>query len=110
MWAKTMNTLFYSRTNFAFCNNEKGDGIAGKKIACIAGKTQRMKRLLFAIVAFAAFACSDDKKTDASSTESAPVTPGIENTNGNVPDTSTTIRLNQPMPVDSSKINDSSSR
>ena len=44
-------------------------------------------------------ACNGDDKT--TETNSAPVTPGIDNVNGNLPDTSETIRLNRPLPVDS---------
>jgi hypothetical protein len=50
-------------------------------------------------------ACGNDNAK--TSTESAPVTPGIENTNGNIPDTSTTMRLNNPLPIDSSNLKDS---
>jgi len=34
-------------------------------------------------------------------------TPGHDNVNGNVPDTTSTIHLNKPLPKDSSRIKDS---
>lgn len=52
-------------------------------------------------------ACGNEKTTDSTEVESAPVTPGVDNVNGNVPDTTAGIRLNSPMPKDSSLVNDS---
>jgi hypothetical protein len=65
-----------------------------------------MRKLLYLAVMGFIISCGDNKSTDAA-TESAPVTPGIENTNGNMPDTSNTIPLNSTLPVDSSRLNDS---
>lgn len=59
---------------------------------------KKMFSILFVAVLFAA--CGNNNN-DETSTQSAPVTPGIDNVNGNVPDTTETIRLNRPMPVDS---------
>ncbi|RYZ45943.1 MAG: hypothetical protein EOO14_25140 [Chitinophagaceae bacterium] len=54
-------------------------------------------------------ACNSDSTTDGNG--AAPVTPGIDNVNGNVPDTSETIRLNNPLPTDSTTgITDTSSQ
>lgn len=64
-----------------------------------------MKKLLYLAVMGFIFSCSDNKSDAA--IESAPVTPGIENTNGNIPDSSNTIPLNSTLPVDSSRLNDS---
>jgi len=68
-----------------------------------------MKKIVgLAIVAISFVACGSDNSKTAP--ESAPVTPGIENTNGNLPDTNTTMRLNSPLPVDSSNVRDSVNR
>lgn len=65
-----------------------------------------MKNILFAsFITLLVTACSNDKTTE--SNESAPVTPGADNVNGNIQDTSNSIRLNQPLPKDSSGMNDS---
>ncbi|HET7898773.1 MAG TPA: hypothetical protein VFL47_13910 [Flavisolibacter sp.] len=64
----------------------------------------------FSGLLFVAFFCAcngnqkDNSETDATS---APVTPGIDNVNGNVPDTTGAIRLNRPLPKDSTLVNDS---
>lgn len=65
-----------------------------------------MKKLLYLSAIGFMVSCGDDK-SNTTETESAPVTPGIDNTNGNLPDTSSTIPLNSTLPVDSSRINDS---
>ena len=60
-----------------------------------------MKKV-FSILALCAFAaCGNDSTTSDTETKSAPVTPGIENVNGNVPDTTSAIQLNKPLPIDS---------
>jgi|GEM_PF-3296820 len=65
-----------------------------------------MKKIVGLVIVAAGFvACGSDNSKTAP--ESAPVTPGIENTNGNLPDTNTTIRLNGQTPVDSSNLRDS---
>ena len=46
-------------------------------------------------------ACGNDNTTNEAETTGAPVTPGIDNVNGNIPDTGEAVRLNQPLPVDS---------
>lgn len=69
-----------------------------------------MKKLFALLLVTATFAaCGDNKTSDSTTTgpESAPVTPGINNTSGNIPDTTKAIRLNQPLKVDSSSVRDS---
>ena len=66
-------------------------------------KSGQMKKIL-SIVLLAGFftACNSDSTTkEEGTTTAAPVTPGIDNVNGNLPDTSETIRLNRPLPTDS---------
>lgn len=61
-----------------------------------------MKKTFFLLLtAGVLVACGNNESTDETSTKSAPVTPGIDNVNGNIPDTNETIRLNRPLPVDS---------
>ena len=65
-----------------------------------------MKKLFFTLLTAAVFvACGNDKTTE--SNESGPVAPGADNVNGNIPDTSDAIRLNETPPKDSSGIRDS---
>jgi hypothetical protein len=62
-------------------------------------KFKQMKKLFFILFAGGILtACGNN---DTAETSSAPVTPGIDNVNGNIPDTTETIRLNRPTPVDS---------
>jgi hypothetical protein len=67
-----------------------------------------MKAILYGLF-FTAFicACNGDKSADSSDGKSAPVTPGIDNVDGNIPDTTRAIRLNEPLPKDSTLVNDS---
>ncbi len=59
-----------------------------------------MKKLFSILLLAGIFtACNSDSTTEGNG--AAPVTPGIDNVNGNVPDTSETIRLNNPLPTDS---------
>lgn len=72
-----------------------------------------MKKLFAVLLLTATFtACGDDKTTESTTTgpESAPVTPGINNTSGNIPDTTKAIRLNEPQKIDSSAVRDSTPR
>jgi len=73
-----------------------------------------MKKIFLALLLAAGFAACNNSNTTKSESDttvkSAPVTPGIENVNGNIPDTTTTIRLNKPLPKDSSDLNDSTHR
>ena len=49
-------------------------------------------------------------KTEPSTTEETPKPANVENVNGNIPDTTNSVTLNNPMPVDSSKLKDSLDR
>ena len=61
-----------------------------------------MKKLLTILLGSILFtACGNGDSNEDTNVKSAPVTPGIDNVNGNIPDTTGTIRLNRPMPVDS---------
>lgn len=53
-------------------------------------------------------ACGNNTSKTEEGPMSAPVTPGIDNVNGNIPDTTETIRLNRPLPTDSTTGTDSS--
>jgi hypothetical protein len=68
-----------------------------------------MKKMIACLLLAGFFAaCNSDKTTKSEAdTKSAPVTPGIENVNGNIPDTTRAIRLNRPLPKDSSQVTDS---
>ena len=57
-----------------------------------------------------AFACNNSSRTTKISPDSggAGNTPGIDNVNGNIPDTDAAIKLNKPLPKDSSGVLDSS--
>jgi hypothetical protein len=61
-----------------------------------------MKKILSILFVAAFFAsCGSGTDNEDTNVKSAPVTPGIDNVNGNIPDTTGTIRLNRPLPVDS---------
>ena len=60
-----------------------------------------MKKLLSILLLAGLFTACNSDSTTTEGNGSAPVTPGIDNVNGNVPDTSETIRLNNPLPTDS---------
>jgi hypothetical protein len=61
-----------------------------------------MKKIVSALFVTVLFvACGNNTANDETGVKSAPVTPGIDNVNGNIPDTTETIRLNRPMPTDS---------
>jgi hypothetical protein len=61
-----------------------------------------MKKLLsiFFVAAFFT-SCGGGDANDETNAPSAPVTPGIDNVNGNIPDTTGAIRLNRSLPIDS---------
>lgn len=71
-----------------------------------------MKKLFSFLVAVGFLFSCGGKGTSNEDTgaQSTPVTPGIDNVNGNVPDTTETLRLNRPLPVDSTTGTDSSSQ
>jgi hypothetical protein len=66
-------------------------------------KFQQMKKLLSVLIATVLLVACGNNDTDNNDVEveSAPVTPGLDNVDGNVPDTNRTIRLNTPLPNDS---------
>lgn len=65
-----------------------------------------MKTLFFALLTTCFFvACGNDNSD--TEVKSAPVTPGIDNVEGNIPDTTRAIRLERPLPEDSSRVDDS---
>jgi hypothetical protein len=68
-----------------------------------------MKKLIYLAVISFALSCGNEK-SDATKTEAPPVSPGIENTDGNIPDSTNSINLNQKLPVDSSGLRDSTPR
>ena len=68
-----------------------------------------MKKYFIVIVLFSAtfFACNNNKKSEAKDSETYRTVP-VPNVNGNIPDSTNSINLNQSLPVDSSKLKDSS--
>lgn len=61
-----------------------------------------MKKLLSVLLATGLLvACGNDTDNNNVDVESAPVTPGLDNVDGNMPDTARTIRLNTNLPNDS---------
>lgn len=69
-----------------------------------------MKKLFDFIIAISFFtACNNSSNTTTSAdSATAPANTGTENVNGNVPDTTSGMTLNQSLPVDSSRLKDSS--
>ena len=70
-----------------------------------------MKKLfsLIMITNFILVACNNSSNTSPTSADSgtAPNSTNVENVNGNVPDTTSGMTLNQSLPVDSSNLKDS---
>lgn len=67
-----------------------------------------MKKLLSGLVIMAILiACSNSSGNKAATDTTSPNTPALDNVNGNVPETTNTTNLNQPLPIDSSKVKDS---
>jgi hypothetical protein len=81
----------------------------------IALKTIKLKPIhmkkLFCIFAIAQFilACNNSSESSTTSADSttAPNSTNVGNVNGNVPDTTSGMTLNQSLPVDSSNLKDS---
>lgn len=74
-------------------------------------KIEKMKKLFFILlVAGFAVSCGNDTTKSEEGTKSAPITPGIDNVNGNIPDTTESIRLNKTLPTDSVTGTDSTRR
>ncbi len=67
-----------------------------------------MKKLLFILLVAGTFSCDSNKKVDdVESTENATgIQPGIQNVNGNIPDTSNSINLDNNK-TDSGMVKDS---
>jgi hypothetical protein len=51
--------------------------------------------------------CNNNSKTSRSGDSSRAEPTNVQNVNGNVPDTTSGITLNKPLPVDSSRVKDS---
>lgn len=70
-----------------------------------------MKRGFSLLIAATIFwACNSNNSSNAKvspDSSGSGNTTGIENVNGNIPDTSQGIKLNKPLPKDSSRVNDS---
>jgi hypothetical protein len=67
-------------------------------------KSGQMKKIAFLFsVAAMVTACGNDNTTEAENpgTRATPVAPGVDNVQGNIPDTTGGIRLNRTLPVDS---------
>jgi hypothetical protein len=61
------------------------------------------KFLALLLIGIGMAACNNDKTANTNdSIESNPGTPGMDNVHGNVADTTGAIKLNQPLPQDSS--------
>jgi hypothetical protein len=56
------------------------------------------------------FACNNSSNSSTSTDSTSTNQTNIENVNGNVPDSSSGINLNQPLPVDSSRVKDSAKK
>lgn len=67
-----------------------------------------MKNVSFCFLLAILLSCSNGDKS--STTESAPNTPNIQNVNGDVPDTSSSVTLNHTMAQDSSYAKDSTKK
>jgi uncharacterized lipoprotein YajG len=66
-----------------------------------------MKKILYyLIIPFVMAACNNDKET----VESAPNTPNVQNVNGNMPDTGSSISLDNSQSQDSTRTGDSLQR
>ena len=63
-----------------------------------------MKILFFCLVLFVMAACRDQKDSPAPGETANPT--NVENVNGNIPDTTTGVTLNNNMAQDSSKLKD----
>ena len=62
---------------------------------------------LLALIAGLFAACNNSSKTSTSGDSSTSTPTNVENVNGNVPDTTSGMTLNKPLPVDSSRLKDS---
>jgi PBP1b-binding outer membrane lipoprotein LpoB len=64
-----------------------------------------MKKLFSVLLGMALLqSCNNSSETDA---KASPNPSNVENVNGNIPDSTNSINLNQSLPVDSSRLKDS---
>jgi ABC-type oligopeptide transport system substrate-binding subunit len=73
-------------------------------------KTMRMKILLAMMAVCGLLACNSGSNSTTSADSTSPSPTNVQNVNGNTPDTTSGINLNQPMPVDSSRMKDSAQK
>lgn len=66
-----------------------------------------MKNKLVFVVLCIFYACTNTADNNARGDSIGTSTNAVDNVNGNVADTTSGIQLNQPLPVDSSRIHDS---
>jgi hypothetical protein len=64
----------------------------------------------FILVCNLILACNSSSNSSTSTDSTTTNQTNVENVNGNVPDSSSGINLNQPLPVDSSRLKDSLKR
>jgi hypothetical protein len=70
-----------------------------------------MKKLFLFIIAIGfLLACNNSSNTTTSADSSTTNSTNVENVNGNVPDTTSGMTLNQSLPVDSSRLKDTSKK
>jgi hypothetical protein len=66
-----------------------------------------MKKLISFMAVCSLLACNSSGDATTSTDSTSTNATNVQNVNGNVPDTTSGINLNQPMPVDSSRMKDS---
>lgn len=66
-----------------------------------------MKSILMLILVIATISCNNGGEAHHEADSTNVQTGGVENVNGNIPDTNSTLQLNEPLPVDSSRLKDS---
>ena len=69
-----------------------------------------MKLVVLALLLASVTACSNSSQPEISKDSTGVSTNTVENVNGNVPDTTSGLQLNQPLPVDSSGLRDTTKR
>jgi hypothetical protein len=66
-----------------------------------------MKRIQWPVITMLSLtifmACNSGEETEATD-KAAPNSPAVQNVNGNIPDSGNSINLNNPLPVDSSRV------
>ena len=66
-----------------------------------------MKSSVLLMLLFFAIACNNSGEAHHAADSTNVQTGGADNVNGNIPDTTSGLKLNQPLPVDSSTAKDS---